>query len=76
METNNQNTRFILVASPSKFKLKYRNKRGEIKTYSKVVQLDTLEGNAIVAYVFQDETNKAGIRRFNFDGFIEQTVTQ
>lgn len=70
----NQNQKFILLASPAKFKLKYKNKKGEIKTYNKVTQLDTLEGNAIVAYVFQDRENKSGIRRFNFDGIIEQTV--
>ncbi len=73
---NNTKPSFILLASPTKFKLKYKNKKGEIKTYDKVTQLDTLDGNSIVAYVFQDGENKPGIRRFNFDGIIEQTVTQ
>ena len=76
MNTNQNSNKFILLASPTKFKLKYRNKKGEIKTYGKVTQLDTLDGNAIVAYVFQDGENRPGIRRFNFDGIIEQTVTQ
>lgn len=72
MEDRNQ--KLILTATPTKFTLKYRNKKGEVKTYKRIAPLETLD-DAIIAYVFSDGMNKPHIRRFNFDGFIEQNVT-
>lgn len=74
-QKSDNSVRFILTASPTKFTLKYRNKKGEVKTYRRITPIETLD-DAIIAYVFSDGANKPHIRRFNFDGFIEQTVTQ
>lgn len=62
--------KFILTAMPGKFTLKYRKKNGEVKTYSKVVPMETLD-NALVAYVFNTGENRPGIRRFNQEGILD-----
>ena len=75
MNNDTNAMKFILTATPTKFTLKYRNKKGEIKTYRRITPIETLD-DALIAYVFKDGENKPHIRRFNFDGFIEQTVAK
>jgi hypothetical protein len=60
MEDTQKQSKFILFCKPNRFRLKYKNSRGEIKDYNGTV-IDSFP-DAFTAYI-----NGRGIRRFRLD---------
>ena len=67
MENSNLG-KYIFVAAPQKFTLKYRRADGQEKTY-RLAPLEVLD-NALVAYVFGSKGNN-GVRRFKNERMID-----
>lgn len=62
---NMQNkSKFVFVATPTKLKLRYQNKNGEVKDYL-TVPIETFP-EGFVGYVFGGQ----GVKRFNNDGIV------
>jgi hypothetical protein len=59
------NSKFIFVAAPTKFKIRYQNSRGEVKDYL-TVPIETFP-DGFAGYVFGGQ----GVKRFKNDGIIE-----
>lgn len=64
MQNSTENSKFVLIASPTRLKLKYKNRRGEVKNYS-----GSLIENAADSFVLY--CNGRGIRRFNVSNILE-----
>lgn len=67
----NNKSKFVLVASPRHFSLRYKKKDGTIKNYSKVLPMEIVGNNLMVAYIFGEGENRAGIRSFKQDGILD-----
>lgn len=70
---NNNKGKFILLTSPRHFSLRYQKKDGTVKNYAKMLPMEIVGKDLMVAYVFGEGENRAGIRSFKQEGILDMT---